>query len=581
MMWFVDLLRNTWRLLANGIARAAGPPPEYVVVTLSGSYPERTPPARPFARRVLAPPWERPEESLEALRERLERIAAASGVRGIILRPLDLRAGLAAVQSLRAAVREIRGRGKRVVAYLLDADLQSYSLAVACDEVWMAPAGFWRVAGPRTELTFFRGAFDRVGLLPQYERIAEYKTAADIFTRPGMSEHHREVVESILDGLGSEIVADVAAARRLDQGAVRAAIDRAPLNAADAASAGLIDGVCYEDELPERLGSRERPARLRPWAQAQRRLPRPYLWRARTPTIGVVELIGAIVPGESRESPVPLPLVGRRFAGSDTIARAFRAAERHPGIRAVVFHVESPGGSALASDMIWREVERVKQRKPVVVFMGNVAGSGGYYVSCGASRIIAQASTITGSIGVLAGKITARVLWERLGLNREIVARDQTATMESVFQPFSDDQLGRLRAAIHTIYRRFVGTVAKGRGRAPEEIEAVARGRVWTGRQALERGLVDELGDFVLAVRRASELAGIPPTRRVRTVTVRPPRAAGVPVFGAASAAGAVYGTASGAGAVTQTLEAWRATGALLSEPVLLLMPEAEGIRPG
>ena len=581
MMWIVDILRNTWRLIANGLTRAAGALPDYVVVTLSGSYPERTPSARPFWQRILAQPWQRPEESLEGLRDRLDRISVAPGVRGIVLRTLDLSAGMATVQSLRNAIADVRRRGKRVVAYLPGAALGSYYLATAADEVFMAPAGFWTVAGVRAEITFFRQALDRLGLLPQFERIAEYKTAADIFMRPGMSEYHREVVESILDGLMSEIVTDVASARRLDPGTVRAAVDRAPLEAERAAAAGLVDGVCYEDELPERLGSRERPARLRPWAEAQRRLPRPYLWRARTPTIGVVELVGAIVTGESRESPLPLPLVGRRFAGSETIARAFRAAERHPGIRAIVFHVESGGGSALASDMIWREVERVKRRKPVVVFMGNVAGSGGYYVSCGANRIIAQPSTITGSIGVIGGKLTARSLFERLGLNREIVARGEAATMDSAFQPFTDEQLGRVREEIQVTYRRFVHTVALGRGKPDGDIETLARGRVWTGRQALERGLVDELGDFALAVRCASELAGIPAIQPVRTVTIHPPRAAGVPVFAATSAEGAATGIASGSGAVAQTLGAWRAAGELLSEPALLLMPEGDRYRLG
>lgn len=577
MMWIVDVLRNTWRLIANGFARAAGGPPDYVVVTLSGSYPERTRPARPFWQRILAPPWPRFEESLEALRDRLNRISASPGVRGIVLRTIDLSAGMATAQSLRNAIADVRRRGTRVAAYLPEADLVSYYLATAADEVYMAPAGHWTVAGVRAEITFFRQAFDRLGLLPQFERIAEYKTAADPFMRTGMSEHHREVVESILDGLMSEIVTDVASARRLDQGAVRAAIDGAPLEAERAASAGLVDGVCYEDELPERLGSRDRPARLRPWAEVWRRLPRPYLWRARTPAIGVVDLTGAIITGESRESPLPLPLLGGHFAGSETIARAFRAAERHPGLRALVFHVESRGGSALASDMIWREVERVKRKKPVVVFMGNVAGSGGYYVACGANRIIAQPSTITGSIGVIGGKLTARGLFERLGLNREIVARGEAATMESAFQPFSDEHSGRVRELIGATYRRFVGTVASGRGRPQEEIEPIARGRVWTGRQALEHGLVDELGDFTLAVRRASELAGIPASQPVRTVTIHPPRAAGIPAF----AASAAEGGASGGGAVAQAFDAWRALGELLSEPALLLTPEVFGGEPG
>lgn len=574
MTWIADILRNVWRLAANGVARVVGRPPDYIIVTLTGSYPERTAPARPFWRRMLAPPWPRPEESLEALRDRLDRIATAPRVRGIVLRIHDLRAEIATVQSLREAVVDCRRRGKRIVAYLPEADFGPYYLSTAADEILMAPAGFWMVAGLRTEITFFRQALDRVGLLPQFERIAEYKTAADPFMRPAMSEHHREVVESLLDGLMGEFVADVASARRLDGAAVRAAIDRVPMEASAAVEAGLVDGACYEDELPVRLGSREHPARLQPWAQARRRLPRPYLWRARIPTIGVVELAGLIVTGESSESRLPLPLLGGRFAGSETIARAFRAAERDPRLCALVFHVESRGGSALASDLIWREVERVKRRKPVVVFMGNVAGSGGYYVSCGASRIIAQPATRTGSIGVLSGKVTARGLFERLGLNREIVARGEAATLLSAFQPFTDEHIGRVREAIGATYRRFVRTVAAGRARPYEEIESLARGRVWSGRQAVERGLVDELGDFALAVRRAADLAGIPAAQRVRTVTIHPPRHAGVPAFAAQAAEGAVTAMAPDTGMVAQALGAWRAARDLLSEPALLLMPE-------
>ncbi len=570
MTWILDLVRNGLLLLSNVLARLPGPPLDYVVVELTGSYPERTPAPRPLAQRMLMRPLQRPEESMEALRERLERIAGDARVRGIVLRVRDLRAGMATVQSLRAALGEFRGRGKRVVAYLLDADLPGYYLAAAADEIWMPEAAYWTVLGLRTEITFFREAFDRAGILPEFERIAEYKTAADPFMRSGLSEHHREVVESVLDSVMAGFVEDLATARRLDLGAVRAAVDRAPLCAHDAWTAGLVDGICYEDELPARLGSQARPAALRPWAQARRRLPTPYRWRSGTAVIGVVELIGTIITGESRDLPLPLPFVGGRFAGSETVARAFRAAERDPRVRAIVFHVDSRGGSALASDLIWREVERIKARKPVVAFMGNVAGSGGYYVSCGAGRIIAQPSTVTGSIGVINGKLTVRGLFGKMGLNREIVARGEAATMPSGFEPFTPNQLDRVRHEIQAVYRRFVGKVARGRAKSEAEIEAIARGRVWTGRQAMEQGLVDEMGDFPLAVRRAREMARIPEAQGVITVTIRPPEAAAVP-----SASGGP-GAATVPAAVAEVVEAFRGLAGLAEEGALLLMPEAE-----
>ena len=575
MIWIADILRNSLRVVSHLLARLAGPPPEFVVIELTGSYPERAAPRPSVLQRLVTRSWQRPEESQEGLRDRLERIARSAGVRGIVLRIRDLRMApgrLAVLQSLRAAIAEVRRRGKRVAAYLPACDLAEYYVASAADEIWMPEAGSWNVTGVRTEITFFRHAFDRIGILPEFERIAEFKTAADPFTRPGLSEPHREVIESLLDGLMEEFVRDVADARGLDPGAVRAAVDAAPLEAEEARVAGLVDGLCYEDELPAALARTERPhqpAVVMPWAQVRRRLPAPYRWRAREAVIGVVELLGNIITGESRDLPVPLPYLGSRFAGSETVARAFRAAERHPRVRAIVFHIDSGGGSALASDLIWREVERIKPRKPVVAFMGAVAGSGGYYVACGANRIVAQPATITGSIGVVSGKLTIRGLYERLGLNREIVARGAGATIESAFQPFTPAQLNRLRHQMDAIYRRFIARVAAGRGRQADEIGALARGRVWTGRQALERGLVDELGDFTTAVRRAQELAGIPAAAGVAVVTVRAPRAIQVPAAGPVQAAGApLVRTLLGA------VETFRAVRGLVEEGTLLLMPE-------
>jgi protease-4 len=559
-MLLIDLIRNLFRLLANLLAAIAGPGAEYVVLDLAGAYPERR---RALRRRLFSPreilSLEGPAESLEELRATLDRLSVAPSVRGVIVRVGELGGATATVQRLREALLATRRAGRRVVAYLTVIGLPQYYLATAADEILLPESASVAITGPRVEVTFFRAAFDRLGIAPEFDSIAEYKTAADPLRRATMSETHREMVDALLDSVLGQIVDDVAAARRISPASVRAAIDRAPLTAAEALEAGLVDAVLYEDDLPSRLAVDGRPARLAPWAQARRRVPWPYEWKSARELIAVVTLRGAIVPGESRDFPAPLPLVGRHLAGAATIARAFRAVERIRRARAVVFVVDSRGGSALGSDLIWREVERIKRGRPVVVFMGDVAGSGGYYVSAGANQIIASPSTITGSIGVVEGKLVFADLYERYGLHREILARGVTATIPSGFAHLNETEWHRMRAEMADIYVRFKRRVTEGRNRSEREIEAIARGRVWTGRQALEWGLVDELGDFALAVRRARELAGIPEDRPVTVATVRPPRAAPSPTF-------------APAGALAETLAGLGQVRALAEERALLVM---------
>jgi len=268
-----------------------------------------------------------------------------------------------------------------------------------------------------------------------------------------------------------------------------------------------------------------------------------------------VQVLGTIVPGESRELPVPLPVVGRQFSGHESVARALRVAESARAIKAVILHVESGGGSAVASDLIWREVARVQQAKPVVVFMGNVAGSGGYYVGCGARHIVCGETTLTGSIGVVAGKFSLRGLAEKSGARPEILTRGESAAMFSAFAEFTEPQRAALQRWMEDIYSRFKARVAAGRKKTLEEVETIARGRVWAGRDAAARGLVDELGDFETAVRKAKQLAEIPIEADLPVVTIRPPRAAEVPAAPPAAWA-----------------EALRAAGSLLHEHALLLM---------
>ncbi|MDR5684498.1 MAG: signal peptide peptidase SppA [Armatimonadota bacterium] len=522
ILFLVELVSNAARLIRNLLVLVL-PAPDYAVVTLTGNLPERRA-ALPLLQRLLRPP----PMSLEDLRRTLDR-AARSRMRGIVLRVHNLEAGMATRQSVREALARFRASGKRVAAYLYNSGLSDLYLASAADVVVVPPSAEVTTFGPRVELAFFREALGRWGVLPQFHHIAEYKTAAHRFLYRGATEPQREVTHAVLDATLNEITDALAERRRVTREDVQRLVDRGVPAPEDLRQAGLADHMAYEDDLAALLAD-GRSARIVPLSQARRSLPVRYRWRSLRPdAVGVVVLRGTIVPGESRELPLPLPLLGQVLAGCDTVARAFRAAERAPHVKAVVFHVDSRGGSAVASDLIWREVTRLRRRKPVVVHMGDVAGSGGYYVSCGASWIVAGATTITGSIGVVSGKFDVHGLLARAGIHHEILSRGASATMPSALAPYTDADWQTLRAWMERIYHRFRSVVAEGRGRTEDEVEAVARGRVWTGRQALAVGLVDQLGDFDTAVRRAKELAGIPERADVAVVTIHPPQAAPVP----------------------------------------------------
>lgn len=551
----IEAVINAFRGLHRLLARLSSMP-EFVLLEVAGQLPERRLPPRGWRgwlqRRFATRPV-----SLEEWRERLTWLAAEPRVKGLVITIGDLQAGLTALESLREALEGFRASGKQVIAYLATATLRTYYLASAADKLVAPESAELALHGLRTEATFLRAALDRLGILPQFHHIAEYKSAANRFLYPTMPEAQREMLASLLDSSFADIVAAIARARRLPVNAVQRAIDAGILSAAEARDHHLIDAVAFADQLPTLLGDGGRAANIHPWAQVQRRVRRPYRWRSlQRRAIGVVQLVGTIVPGESREFPIPLPLLGRHFVGHETIARAVRQAERLPYIKAVVVHVDSPGGSAVASDLIWREVARMQGKKPVVVHMGNVAGSGGYYVSCGARHIVAGATTLTGSIGVVAGKFNVQGLYAKGGIGREILTRGETAAMPSPFTSYTDPEWAMLRQWMEEIYHRFKVRVAAGRGKSLEEIEAIARGRVWTGRQALEHGLVDEIGDFEAAVRRAKVLAGIPIEADVPVVTMRPPKAAALPSAPAAAWEAALH-------TVMQ----------LLTEHALVLMP--------
>lgn len=520
-----DIPRNTLWTIRNLLRSIHRKGLDCVVLPIQGSYPELPPQRDPLPFPLGLLPLFPPQTSLLDMQRTLDIIGNDEHVRTVVLRFDTLQTGLSILYSLRRLLLDLRAKGKRLVAWLPTAETHDYYLASACDEIILPQAGRLSALGLRLEATFLKDALSLAGVEADFESIAEYKTAPDTFRRSTMSEPHREMLDSILDSAYHEIVSAIAEGRKLDETRVRELIDAMPLTAAEAVETGLADAVLYEDELAAHLAPNDSVVPLLPWRQAVRRLRTPIKWTTRQ-RIGIVSLEGTIVPGRSRRVPIPVPLpipIGT-LAGAETIVQALRSAETDTRIVAVILNVETPGGSAIASDLIWREVRRLRERKPVVVLMGAQAASGGYYVSAPASRIVARPTTLTGSIGIWSGKFALADLYNKLGIGREAVQRGAMAGLYSETTSFSKEERERVRHDLGTSYALFKTRVANGRGMTEEQVEDVARGRAWTGAQAREIGLVDELGDLKTAMTIAKELAGLDPEQEYTTVHMQPPR---------------------------------------------------------
>ena len=415
------------------------------------------------------------------------------------------------MQELRRGVQAFAASGKPTLAWaesfgeVGSRDMAAYVLATAFGELWLQPGGGVGLLGVGIETTFVRGTLDRLGIEPQFEQRHEYKNAADVLLRKEFTEAHREALERLAESVFSDAVETIADARGLTHDQVRELINTGPRTAPEAQAAGLVDQLGYRDQAYQAMRARaDGKSELLfadRWRPRRKIAPPPH----RRGHVALVEVRGAISSGRTRRNPM-----GRQ-AGSDTVSAQLRAAHDNDRARAVVLRVESPGGSAVASEVIWREVSRLRESgKPVVVSMGDVAASGGYYIACPAEVIVALPATLTGSIGVLGGKLVVDGLLERAGVNTGRVQRGARAFMYSFRGGFSEDERARFAVTIDAVYNDFVGKVAAGRNRPVAEIEAVARGRVWTGRDAAEAGLVDELGGLRDAVRIARERADLP-----------------------------------------------------------------------
>ncbi|HEX3815908.1 MAG TPA: signal peptide peptidase SppA [Mycobacteriales bacterium] len=442
----------------------------------------------------------------------LRRAATADEVAGIVIQVGGRGPGMALAQELRAAIAEFRRGGKPVFAWAetfgeFAPGNTGYAVAAGCDEVWVQESGDVGLTGIGTQPTFVRDALDRIGVTVQLGQRHEYKNAANMFTQQELTDGHRESLTRLVESLTDQLLTGISNDRGLPVERLRELLDTGPLSPTEAAAAGLVDHIGYRDEvyaaMRRKVGGRMRLGFLHRF--------KPGLVRAGAARIstrgGVIALVhgtGAIGLGRSSRGPMGNGM------GATTVAAALRAAARDEDVAAILFRVDSPGGSYAASDTIRREVVLARQAgKPVVVSMGTVAGSGGYFVSMAADVIVASPGTLTGSIGVFGGKAVVDRLLDRAGIGTASVAQGEHALMFSARQPYTDSELELLHRWLDRVYDDFVGKVAADRGMTVPQTHEVARGRIWTGADAAERGLVDELGGLATAVQLARTRGGL------------------------------------------------------------------------
>lgn len=502
--------------------------PDYAVITLAGELLEREP-SVPWYYDLL-PGYHAPM-SIEYIADALRRIAKDPDVRGVIFMVKGASISLAQAESLAALFERfhrwdhannsgrVNARAKRVVFYLEEIGGASYAAACGANCIVAPPLAEWDVKGLIAQPNYLRDTLARVGVEFDVVRVAPWKTAADSLIHNRMSEAEREQYNWLFDSLFATLVNAAAAGRKLTPAAVRELINRAPLTAPAAQAAGLLDAVAYEDELPTLLGDESKPARLKSYSRVRGLLKR-KLRHAEPLEVGVISLRGSIMTGPSRSLPAPVPLFGDETLGSATAQQMIRRAAKDDSIAAVVVHVDSPGGSALASDLIWRELAELDRKKPVVVYMGDVAASGGYYIAAPGRKIVAQRATLTGSIGVIMAKPLTTGAYEKLNVGWDTVQRGEHADLYSNLTPWDGEKRAAVEANLEHVYTAFKQRVAVGRKLPIEALDDLAGGRVWTGEQALAHGLVDVLGDFERAFDEACLLAGLPTNGTVRAYAI-------------------------------------------------------------
>jgi protease-4 len=500
--------RFAWWFVSN-LRRSLRKPPSYVLFLLDSDLPVLPDPPRPRWQRFLS----KPRLSIKELSERFDVIARDPRIRGVVLHLRSVPMPMATLQELRELVSHLRASGKRVIAWAPFYTTGTYYLACACDEILMMPTGSVQPLGFTSTGMFLAAGLARFGIEADFVQVSPYKAAADMLTKSNMSSELREQITWLLGAHHTELVGAIAASRGLDDNAARELVDASPYVDDAALDQRVVDGIVSEERLVDRLGASGSSVTAGTWEQARHALRQDPPTLGRGQYVAVLRIEGMIVDGRSErlpvKPPIEVPLLGADRAGDLTVVQLARQVAADSRAAAAVLYVNSRGGSTTASEAMRQALERINARKPLVVAMGPTAASGGYWVATPARWIVARPSTLTGSIGVLTGKIVTGGLWSKLLVNRETIAFGEHVALEQTDKPFTDDERKIVKGEIDHIYGDFLELVGMSRKMSRDEVDPIAAGKVWTGRQALERKLVDEMGGLDAAVRKARTLAGL------------------------------------------------------------------------
>ncbi|MBI1729576.1 signal peptide peptidase SppA [Candidatus Acetothermia bacterium] len=512
-------IRTVFRAFRN-ILRRMKHAPEYVLFTLDGSYPELPVPPAPWWQRFFT----KSPLSLQELGDRLRQVAHDPRVKGVVLHLRPLAMSMAQLQTLRGFISELKAKGKRVVGWSYSYDTANYFVACAADEILMQHDGLISPLGLKFNYYFLSEALERVGLKFDAVQITPFKSAPDIFIRKNMSDEARQMSNWLADSLYGDFVQGVAEGRKMSEAEAKALVDKSPYIDLKAIQAHAIDGLLSEEELPEHLGSDGAAAKISSWESAKRRLRLQPLKRPGK-YITLLRIEGDIVDGKSQRPPIKppvlIPFLTRERAGDLSVVQDARRVLRDKRAAALVVYVDSGGGSATASEAMSAALRQVAKIKPVIICMGPVAGSGGYYVATPGQWIIAQPTTITGSIGVVWGKLITSGLLSKLSFNKEIISRGEHIKLLDTSRPYTDEERTWVRDFIERVYDVFLDRVCQSRKMTRDAVDAISGGRVWTGRQALQNGLIDQLGGLQEAFAKARELASLDEKTAIHEVSIR------------------------------------------------------------
>jgi protease-4 len=485
--------RYAWWFVSN-LRRSLRKPPEFVLFLLEGDLPALPDPPRPRWQRLIS----RSRSNLKELGEYFDAVARDPRIKGVVLHLRPVPMPMATLQELRELFSKLRASGKRVIAWAPFYTTGTYYLACACDEILMMPTGSVQPLGFSTTGMFLADGLRRFGIEADFIQVSPYKSAADMLTKSKMSDELREQITWLLGSQHQELAGAIAESRGLDEMSAKRLIDGSHYGDAAALEKRVVDGIVSEEQLPDHLGGSGASVAVGTWEQARRALSQHPPTLGRGQYVAVLRIEGTIVDGRSDrlpvKPPIELPLVSADRAGDLTVVQLARQVAADKRAAAAVLYVNSRGGSATASEAMRQALERISARKPLVVAMGPAAASGGYWVSTPGRWIVARPGTLTGSIGVLTGKIVTGDLWSKLLFNRETISFGEHVTLEQTDKPFTDEERKIVLGDIDRIYGAFLEQVGTSRKLSREELGPIASGRVWTGRQALERKLVDEMG---------------------------------------------------------------------------------------